>query len=97
MDADAKRLKQRVDRHGQLIVQLVRFCGLQSTMIGLIAGQLKQLSSSAPPGVGNVALALAASQRDLIALVAQEHDDLPPEAREAVVEILGGNQWPPSQ
>ena len=94
MDAS---LKQRLDRHGQLIAQLVRFCGLQSTMIGLIAGQLKHLSDSAPPGVGNVALALAASQRDLVALIAEEHDDLPPEARKVIIEVLGGNQWPPSQ
>jgi hypothetical protein len=84
-------LKRRLDRHGQLIAQLVRFCGLQSTMIGLIAGQLKQLSDSAPPGVGNVALALAAAHRDLVALVAEEHDDLPPEARKVIIEILGGS------
>jgi len=89
-----EKLKQRLDRHGQLIIALTRFCGLQSTMISLIAGQLKQLSASAPPGVGNVALALAAAQRDLLTLIADEFYDLPAEAREAAVDILGGKSWP---
>lgn len=84
----------RIDRHGQLIIALTRFCGLQNTMISLIASQLKQLSNTAPPGVGNVALALAAAQRDLLALIAEEYEDLPAEAKAAAVDILGGKAWP---
>ena len=86
-------IQQRLDLHGRILVELIRFCGLQNTMISLIAGQLKQLDVPAPPGVGVVALTTATAYRDVLALITQEIEYLPADTQKAITETLGGDQW----
>ncbi|GAF90557.1 unnamed protein product, partial [marine sediment metagenome] len=77
--------------------QLVHFCGLQSTLLGLIAEGLKQMGAPVPPGIGSVALSMATAQQKLNELLGANYDRLSPEAQQAIREILEEDQWPKSR